>query len=341
MAISQYLFFFAVSLAVSATLSGIFIKILGRLGTLDHPGERSSHAKPTLRGGGVAVMITVVLMWSIGELMVFDSMHANGVVIGALAIISAIFFVEDYKGMSIVIRLGVQLAITLFVLLVMGAGSDGGLLVFQGLLPPMFDLFVSWLVWVWFINLFNFMDGIDGISVAQSVTITIGVVIVTAVSGLAQEAQLSAILLAGAMTGFAYWNLPPAKVFLGDVGSIPLGFMIGWMLLNLAADGFWVAALILPLYYLTDATITLIKRILRGERFWHAHRDHFYQMAVINGRSHGLVSLMVFIIGLMLISLALLSLEYPWLALLAASLEIIIFLIFLSGKFGKKPSFGK
>ncbi|MDH5772157.1 MAG: glycosyl transferase [Rhodospirillaceae bacterium] len=286
-------------------------------------------------------MITVLLMWPIGEFMVFDSMYDNGAIIVALAIISAIFFIEDYKGMPITLRLGAQIIITLLTLLAMGAGSDGGFLVFQGFLPPVLDLFVSWMVWVWFINLFNFMDGIDGISAAQSITVTIGIVVVTTVSGLAQETMLPAILVAGAMAGFAYWNLPPAKVFLGDVGSIPLGFIIGWTLLNLAADGLWVAALILPLYYLVDATTTLIKRILRGERFWHAHRDHFYQMAVINGRSHGLVSLMVFIIGLMLISLALLSLEHPWLALLVASLEIIIFLIFLSGKFGKNPSFSK
>ena len=100
------------------------------------------------------------------------------------------------------------------------------------------------------------------------------------------------------------WNWHPAKVFLGDVGSVPLGFLLGWLLLELAARGFWTAALILPLYYLADATWTLIARASRGEKIWRAHREHFYQVAVGNGKSHAEVSLALMACNLGLIVLA-------------------------------------
>src|SRR3546814_8785143 len=114
----------------------------------------------------------------------------------------------------------------------------------------------------------------------------------------------------------------PAKVFLGDVGSVPLGFLLGWLLLGLAAAGHWAAALILPLYYLADATITLGCRALRREKIWQAHREHFYQRAVQRGRSHATVSRAVFGVNACLAALALASLTAPWMALVAAALVV-------------------
>src|SRR3546814_9909535 len=126
--------------------------------------------------------------------------------------------------------------------------------------------------------------------------------------------------IAAAAAGFLWWNWHPAKVFLGDVGSVPLGFMLGWLLLGLAAAGHWAPALILPLYYLADATITLACRALRRERVWRAHREHFYQRAVQRGRSHATVSRAVFGVNACLAALALASLTAPWMALVAAEI---------------------
>ena len=110
------------------------------------------------------------------------------------------------------------------------------------------------------------MDGIDALAATESYSIGLGIVLVATLAGLVPGYGLLALVAAAAALGFLWWNRPPAKIFLGDVGSIPLGFLLGWLLLELAAAGAGIAALILPLYYLADATVTLIKRALRGSK---------------------------------------------------------------------------
>ncbi|MBT5110762.1 MAG: glycosyl transferase, partial [Rhodospirillaceae bacterium] len=106
----------------------------------------------------------------------------------------------------------------------------------------------------------------------------------------------------------------------------PIGFLLGWILLDLAAAGLWAPALILPLYYLADATITLTRRALRGEKIWRAHREHFYQRATQNGRSHAQVSLTILSGNVTLVALAVAALSWPWVALGAAALTVAILL---------------
>ncbi len=127
------------------------------------------------------------------------------------------------------------------------------------------------------------MDGIDGISSVETVSIGIGITILAGSLGWESLGQTYSLVLAGAATGFLWWNWQPARVFLGDVGSVPLGFLLGWLLLNLAANGYWLQALILPLYYIADATLTLLERLIRRKKIWEAHRDHYYQQAVQKG----------------------------------------------------------
>jgi UDP-N-acetylmuramyl pentapeptide phosphotransferase/UDP-N-acetylglucosamine-1-phosphate transferase len=124
-----------------------------------------------------------------------------------------------------------------------------------------------------------------------------------------------------------WWNWQPAQVFLGDVGSVPLGYLLGWLLLEAALKGLWAPALILPLYYLADATVTLAKRGLRGAKVWQAHRDHFYQRAVQGGLSHGAVVLRVLVCNVGLVVFALLATAgWPWPALAGAALAVLILL---------------
>ncbi|MGY8990337.1 MAG: MraY family glycosyltransferase, partial [Rhodospirillales bacterium] len=150
---------------------------------------------------------------------------------------------------------------------------------------------------------------------------------------------LGLTILASAV-GFLWWNWQPAKIFLGDVGSISLGFFLGWLLLILAAEGQWAAALILPLYYLTDTTVTLIKRAVRGEKIWHAHNEHFYQRAVQRGLSHRHVSIVVMIANAGLIGSAILSaLFQPWIPLLGAAIITVLLLLYLKNK--SPTMFGK
>jgi len=119
------------------------------------------------------------------------------------------------------------------------------------------------------------------------------------------------VALAAAALGFLPWNWHPARVFLGDAGSVPLGFAAGWLLLQLAGRGYWASALLLPLYYLADASVTLLVRLLRGEAFWRAHKDHFYQRALAPDGDHAAVVLWILAGDLGLVGAAVMAVWYP------------------------------
>ena len=157
---------------------------------------------------------------------------------------------------------------------------------------------------LWFVNLTNFMDGIDWMTVAEVVPVTAGLVLFGLMGALPREAMIVALALGGATIGFAPVNRPVARLFLGDVGSLPIGLLLGWLLVVLAGTGHFAAALLLPLYYLADATMTLLRRLVKGEPVWQAHRTHFYQRATDNGYSVMQIVGRVFLLNVALIALA-------------------------------------
>jgi UDP-N-acetylmuramyl pentapeptide phosphotransferase/UDP-N-acetylglucosamine-1-phosphate transferase len=160
---------------------------------------------------------------------------------------------------------------------------------------------------LWFVNLVNFMDGLDWMTVAEVVPVTAAMIVLGSFGEFPLSATIVAAALCGAMIGFAPFNRPVATIFLGDVGSLPIGLLLGWCLLQLAWHQHFVAALLLPLYYLSDATVTLLRRIFRSEPFWAAHRSHFYQRATDNGFSVLRVVSEVFLLNLALAALAIVS----------------------------------
>jgi UDP-N-acetylmuramyl pentapeptide phosphotransferase/UDP-N-acetylglucosamine-1-phosphate transferase len=121
------------------------------------------------------------------------------------------------------------------------------------------------------------------------------------------EALVVALALNGAMLGFAPFNRPVARLFLGDVGSLPIGLLLGWMLILIAAAGHIAAALLLPLYFLADASITLLRRLRAGERIWEAHRKHYYQRGMDGGLSNMTIVMRIFAVNVALVALAALS----------------------------------
>jgi UDP-N-acetylmuramyl pentapeptide phosphotransferase/UDP-N-acetylglucosamine-1-phosphate transferase len=206
--------------------------------------------------------------------------------------------------------------------------------VFQGLLPPTLDLVATALLWLWFINLFNFMDGIDGIAGVETAAIGAGIFIAAKIGKLDGHWLMLGLSAAAAAVGFLRWNWHPAKIFLGDVGSVPLGFLLGWLLLSFAAAGHPIPALILPLYFLADATITLLRRLLRGEKVWLAHREHFYQLAIRSGLRHDQVSGLVAMCSLFLIALVMVAmrgLPLPAISGAAAAVALLLFLLAKGG----------
>src|SRR5205807_5914004 len=160
---------------------------------------------------------------------------------------------------------------------------------------------------LWFVNLVNFMDGIDWMTVAETVPIAGGLVAIGWLGALPSAGVVAALALLGAMLGFAPFNRPMARLFLGDVGSLPLGLLLAWLLILLAGSGHVAAALLLPLYYLADATLTLARRLLAGERVWQAHRTHFYQRATDGGFTVGEIVSRVFAVNIVLALLAFFS----------------------------------
>jgi UDP-N-acetylmuramyl pentapeptide phosphotransferase/UDP-N-acetylglucosamine-1-phosphate transferase len=160
---------------------------------------------------------------------------------------------------------------------------------------------------LWFVNLTNFMDGIDWMSVAEIVPIAGAVVLFGLLDVVSALPALIAFALLGAIAGFAPFNKPVAKLFLGDVGSLPVGLLLAWLLLHVAASGQVAVAVILPLYYLADATLTLLRRLAAGEPVWQAHRSHFYQRALDGGFTVSEIVGRVFMVNLALVALAVMT----------------------------------
>jgi UDP-N-acetylmuramyl pentapeptide phosphotransferase/UDP-N-acetylglucosamine-1-phosphate transferase len=310
------------------------IPLLRRAAVLDRPNERSSHNIPTPRGGGIAVIGAALAAWLV--LVAAGAAPATllAVIAGAGAL-AAISWIDDLRDLSPSVRLGVQCAAV--ALGVLAALPEG--LVFQGWLPAPLDRAAAALLWLWFVNLYNFMDGIDGMAGSETASVGIGLALF-AVIGVGHDPALAALAaaLAVAAIGFLVWNWAPARIFLGDVGSVPLGYLLGFLLLATASQGYWRIALILPLYFLADATITLLRRLLRGERVWLPHREHFYQQAVRRGLGHAAVVRRVIVASAVLIGAGWVA-ENFWggVGLAVAAATVLVLLASLAGIGAPKP----
>ncbi|HYC14600.1 MAG TPA: glycosyltransferase family 4 protein [Stellaceae bacterium] len=321
----------ALVFAVSWAGTGAATYWLRRGMILDHPVERSSHDRPVPKGGGIAVASTVLVAWL--GLAVFGIVPPETLLICCLGFaLAALSWLNDLTHIPAILRLGFHLLIATTGLLAL---SDRGH-EFQGLLPPALDAIATVLLWTWFLNLYNFMDGIDGIAASETAAIGFGLAFVAALTGVASGGYLLLVVsLAAAALAFLPWNWHPARVFLGDVGSVPLGFMAGWLLLVLAGHGYWVSALLLPLYYLADATLTLIARILSGERVWRAHKRHFYQRALRPDGNHARVVLSIVLANCVLVGAAVLAIWKP-LPALGIGVAVIVGLLLAFDRRGRR-----
>jgi len=320
----------AVALPLSALGTGLALRYLRRRQVLDLPNERSSHSLPTPRGGGLGVVPAALLVWlplvpSAGELGPWLLVSVAGAMLLMLT-----SWLDDRHGLPAGPRFLAHAVIVAGTLALLPEGAE----VFQGWLPLWLDRLLAGLGWLWFVNLFNFMDGIDGISGVEAGCLGFGIALVGLVAGIGELAP-PAVAVAAAATGFLLWNWHPAKLFLGDVGSVPLGFLLGGLLLLLAVGGQLAAALILPAYYLADATITLVRRGLKGEKIWQAHRQHFYQRAVQGGKRHDQVALAVLAADLALIAAALLAAAGRVVEGTAAAVIVVAALLALLAKWAR------
>jgi UDP-N-acetylmuramyl pentapeptide phosphotransferase/UDP-N-acetylglucosamine-1-phosphate transferase len=277
--------------------TGALIPILRWRSVLDRPNARSSHLAPIPRGGGIAVTGSILLAWIALRQTGLVGSIASGALLGA-AILAVVSCIDDLRGLSPGVRLLAQAVAVLIGVLALPEVRNE-LDVWLG--PAVYYAAVG-LIWIWWINLFNFMDGIDGLAAAEAAAIGVGLLLFASLGvGTDPRAALLAAAVIGGAIGFLLWNWSPAAIFLGDVGSVPLGYLSGFLLLDLVTRGHWKIALILPLYFIADATLTLLRRLLRGERVWEPHRQHLYQRAVRGGLGHAAVVERVIAADLLLI----------------------------------------
>lgn len=250
---------------------------------LVQPGPRSSHRKPTPQGGGLAVVLAALAVtWAAvaAAPLISSALPSLAAATIAAAMLATVGGIDDLRPLSPVTRLAVQ---CLAVGLVIATLPDDLRMLADW--PRSLERAMLFAGGVWLVNLTNFMDGLDWMTVAEVVPLTAALALIGLLGGMDALPTLLAAALCGAMLGFAPFNRPPARLFLGDVGSLPIGLLLGWLLLQLAGAGHVAAALILPLYYLADATLTLMRRLARREPVWQAHRSHFYQRATDNGHT--------------------------------------------------------
>jgi len=264
---------------------------------MDIPNARSSHSAPTPRGGGVAIVVSFLVAVALAGAVVEDAVLPVFALIGSGLAIALVGFLDDHGHIAARWRLLVHFVAAIWAVFWLNG------------LPP-FDLFGTtvnpgWLGYaiavfflVWMLNLYNFMDGIDGIASVEAITVCLGAALIYFY--LDQPTLIAApVLLAAAVVGFLWWNFPPARIFMGDAGSGFLGIVIG----ILALEGGWASPkllwvwLILLGVFLVDATYTLLRRLLRGDKVYEAHRSHAYQYASREMGAHRPVTVAVALIN--------------------------------------------
>jgi len=295
----------AVAAAISAGIILVLRPWLQRY-LLAHPNSRSSHRQSTPQGGGIAVIVAALAVAASAATVSLNDPASLWLVFAATAFLSLVGAADDLWTIEVAPRLLLQTVAVGFML----ASLPAELRVVP-MLPWWIERVLLLLACLWFVNLTNFMDGIDWMTVAEFVPITVGLTFIGYLGALPAHGIVVALALCGGLIGFAPFNKPVARIFLGDVGSLPIGLLLSWLLILVAGRGHLTAALVLPLYYLADATLTLLRRMANREPFWRAHRTHFYQLATDRGFSVRQIITHVFALNLALVALAAASVVWP------------------------------
>jgi len=301
----------ATFVAAAVISAGILPPIRAALragGVVDRPNARSSHAIATVRGGGLAIVLVCVTA------MIFAGMAVRGALVGfalPTVVLAAVSFADDYRPIGARTRLLVHGVAALSAVIWLyrlepGKSPDGdGWIVGGGLAAA-----GLWIVG--YVNAFNFMDGINGLASTQALITGVGTAALAGAAHISLDhpAAWLALVLAGASLGFLPFNFPRASIFLGDVGSATVGYVLAVLALWLARDSGWsllVPLACLHLNFVGDTSLTLLRRWRRGEPVMQPHRTHFYQLAVRAGRSHTQVTLIMAMLQAAIVGLALVA----------------------------------
>ena len=285
--------------AITAALTGAVRHYALRRDLLDIPNQRSSHAAPTPRGGGVAVVLVCLAAAALLAGQGVLSPQTAWALLGGGLLVALVGLLDDLGDVRARWRLLAHLAAAAWLLWWLWPMAPlpllpGLVLPWNGLLAVIALIGIAWLI-----NLYNFMDGTDALAATQAITVAAPATMLLSLAGAPGLALFTALVAAAAL-GFLAWNLPPARIFMGDAGSGFLGFIFAGQALASHAAGavpIW-SWLILLGVFIVDATVTLLRRMARGERWYQAHRSHAYQHAA-RAHGHGRVALAVAAINLL------------------------------------------
>jgi glycosyltransferase WbpL len=281
------------ALVLSLLLTGWVRRFALSTQMLDVPNARSSHTIPTPRGGGVAIVLAstagFVAIHAIGG-MATDLLIA---LLGGGSAVAIIGAIDDRRHVPARVRLAVHFVAAIWALTWLGPPAFG--FGANAMVASALSYIVSALAIVWTLNLFNFMDGIDGIAAAEAVFIAWAGAALTMLGLLSSDVATASLVLGAACCGFLCWNWPPARIFMGDVGSGFLGFVLAVLALAATRDDATASAawLLLGGVFFVDATVTLLHRLIRREQLHQAHRTHAYQWLTRRWNSHRRVTLAV------------------------------------------------
>ena len=322
---------------VATVGTGLVVRYSLRKRIMDFPNPRSSHTYPTPRGGGLAIVVSfqlaVIAIFVLGGL----SFQEFAAISGGL-FIAAIGFVDDIRNVGAQWRLLVHIAAGIWAI-----GWLGGMPPLQ-LGTSLIDLgfagdILAILLIVWVLNLFNFMDGIDGIAGMEGAFVALAAVLLAHGSELSDGLRVSLICLGVSSIGFLLWNWPAAKIFMGDVGSGFLGFVLCVLMLATSQGkgiSLWTWLILFGLF-LVDATVTLMRRMIQREKWYSAHRSHAYQWLARQWGSHTRVTLLALAINVFwLLPIAYLSIRFSdvawWLCVLALGALVPLALLAGAGR---------
>tara|TARA_B100000029_G_scaffold411722_1_gene414176 strand:+ start:9136 stop:10101 length:966 start_codon:yes stop_codon:yes gene_type:complete len=285
---------------------------------LDIPNKRSSHINPTPKGGGWVIVSCIL-----GIIFILDPYDKIPAIITILSL-ATLSWLNDLKNINAFIRLFFQIfsiSIYFFYFYFSGFYDQNQLI----------HIFFLIFIFTWFINIFNFMDGIDGISSIMSISIFLGIIIAHILNN-SEYFPIFEILIMFSCFAFLFWNWNPAKIFLGDVGSIILGFICALSLYWLFLEGnTWHWVISLPMYYILDTSLTIIKRLYKKKKIWLAHKEHYYQKAVISGMKHKEVVFLIILLQ-MLIILTCYKINNPYFVVILSFLGSLGLIIYFSSK---------
>ena len=321
-----------VSFFLSWAITRSLIPILISYGIVDHPEKRRSHKSSTPRGAGIALVFIYLICFPVFEYLAVGNFGYSRSIAQILPPIALVSFWDDLIGIKIPFRLLVQGLCS--VLAIMWLVHPH--LVLHDTLPIYLDLAIGSFALLTFLNVYNFMDGIDGISVSESIHVCLTILLLYFVRGDIMNnvgfVIPTILIILGWSIGFLCFNWSPAKIFLGDVGSISLGFLFGICLLTVASSSehLFLSCVICCLYYVADGGITIMIRLAKGEAIWKPHLNHFFQKGLRKGMSHKSVVYKIIRCNLLLMILSVNALFYPVLSTILAVVVVTYTLLRLS-----------